>query len=67
MVTVRPIHGQKIGLCVSGQRRWFVRHGLDFRTFVKEGLPEKAFEGIEDDNLRKVLEAARADWEKSHG
>lgn len=67
MAQVRPIHGQRVGLCVSGQRRWFARHGLDFRAFVKDGLPEEAFEGIEDDNLRRVLEAARADEEKVDG
>ena len=27
------------GLCVTGARRWYHQHGLDFETFLREGTP----------------------------
>ena len=27
------------GYCVSGTRRWFVAHGLDFDHFKRNGIP----------------------------
>jgi hypothetical protein len=32
------------GFCASGSRAWFERHGLDFRAFVRDGLPASALE-----------------------
>lgn len=29
------------GYCVRGARKWFADHGLDFREFMRNGLPEE--------------------------
>lgn len=29
------------GHCARGARRWFETYGLDFRRFLKEGIPAK--------------------------
>ena len=39
---------RRAGHCVRGARRWFEAHDLDFRTFLKEGLPAQAFLDTED-------------------
>lgn len=31
--------------CVKGAREWFERHGLDFKDFVRNGIPESTFVG----------------------
>lgn len=36
-----PYFGTRGGYCARGTRAWFERHGLDFRAFVREGLPEE--------------------------
>lgn len=48
------------GFCIDGQRRFCNRHGIDFRSFVKSGLPESAFDGIVDANLSRALAVGRA-------
>ena len=37
IITINDI--RKAGHCVAGARSWFSLHGLDFRLFLKEGLP----------------------------
>lgn len=39
------------GYCVSGIRARFAEHGLDFRTFVKHGLPEDVLRATGDDGI----------------
>ena len=34
---------RKAGHCVRGAKDWFDRHNLDFRKFVKEGIPADEF------------------------
>lgn len=29
---------RRAGHCVSGVKRWFEAHGLDFRAFLKDGI-----------------------------
>lgn len=31
------------GYCVSGARGWFKDHGLDFRDFIRNGIPASEF------------------------
>lgn len=31
------------GYCVKGGKRWFERYGLDWKMFLKDGLPEEQF------------------------
>lgn len=34
---------RKAGHCVTGAKAWFDRHGLDFRDFLKNGIPAAEF------------------------
>ncbi len=38
-----PYFSRRPGYCARGTRAWFVRYGLDFRAFVRDGLPEETF------------------------
>ncbi|WFC43263.1 hypothetical protein [Pseudoxanthomonas sp. SE1] len=40
-----PYFTRSAGFCAPGARLWFERHGLDFRAFVRSGLPASIFEG----------------------
>lgn len=57
-VTVADVRAA--GFCVSGMRRWFAMRKIDFKTFVREGMPLADAEAINDDYSNKVL-AARAE------
>lgn len=35
-----PYFSARPGYCARGTRAWFARHGLDMRTFAREGLDE---------------------------
>lgn len=37
-VRVMPRDVAAAGLCLSGARQWATAHGVDFSTFLKEGL-----------------------------
>lgn len=53
-------HLRKCGYClVPGGQKWFVHHGLDWKNFVRNGLPEEAFDGINDALVKAVIRAAR--------
>lgn len=58
LVTVEDIRA--CNYCTKGTRAWFKIYGLDWSKFVFEGLPIEAFEGIEDAQLQKAIEAAIA-------
>jgi hypothetical protein len=36
------------GHCARGTRRWFERYGLDFRSFLKNGIPADQFLATND-------------------
>lgn len=38
-----PYFSARRGFCRSKSKAWFVRHGLDWKGFVKDGLPEEVF------------------------
>lgn len=46
---VRAIH------CTRGARRWFEKHGLDFRAFLREGLDAETFLARGDHLARGVV------------
>lgn len=37
-VRVMPRDLPPVGLCLTGARQWATAHGVDFGTFLKEGL-----------------------------
>tara|TARA_R110002111_G_scaffold64884_1_gene106536 strand:+ start:283 stop:483 length:201 start_codon:yes stop_codon:yes gene_type:complete len=48
-----------IGLCANGVRRWFTATGLDFRKFVRHGLPVDELEATGDARALSVVAQAR--------
>lgn len=53
-------HVRAAGLCVNGSRAWFARHGLDFRSFLREGLTAEALLATGDAMALRVVQYARA-------
>lgn len=54
-------YGPKPGFCASKSRDFFARHGMDWRAFITDGLPEEDFLATGDalaialvDHARKV-------------
>lgn len=45
--------------CSRGTRDFFQRNGMDWATFIKEGLPAEQFEATGDAMALKVVEVAR--------
>lgn len=65
-VTVADVRAA--GYCINyGARAFCQRHGLDFRRFVREGLPVCELETINDAQLARVIEVAHGRQEKADG
>lgn len=54
VITITDV--RRAGHCVSGARRWFERHGLDFRHFLKHGIPAADMLATGDAQGRQVVE-----------
>lgn len=52
-------HVRAAGLCVNGSRAWFVRHGLDFRAFLRDGLDVDTLLATGDAMALRVVNCAR--------
>lgn len=50
----------RAGFCVKGQVRFCQAHGIDYRTFVREGLPFDRLSHIEDANLKRAMVQAES-------
>lgn len=50
------------GYCVDGARKWFATHGLDFRSFIRNGIHASEVRAAAGDNaiLNNVIAAAEA-------
>lgn len=46
----------RAGYCGTGMRRWFERYGLDFRTFLKDGIDEEVLAATGDAMALRVIE-----------
>jgi hypothetical protein len=57
LITMR--HVRQAHMCSRGVRAFFVRHDLDWVTFIKEGLPEDVVLSTGDAMAIKVVEVAR--------
>ena len=53
-------HVRAAGLCVNGSRAWFVRNGLDFRAFLREGLDAQTLLATGDAMAQRVVSYAEA-------
>ena len=45
----------KAGYCAAGARRWFEAHGLDFKTFIAEGVAAEVLLATEDAMAERVV------------
>lgn len=52
-------HMRELKCCVSGSKIFAKRYGLDWNTFVREGLPASQFENTGDILGIRAAEAAR--------
>jgi len=51
-------------LCMTGARKWFAHHGLDFKQFIMHGLPVEVIEATGDSLGMQVAAVARAEAAK---
>jgi len=58
IVTINDI--RKTGHCTAGARRWFNANGLDFREFLKNGLPASVLEAKGDAMAAEVISKIRS-------
>lgn len=54
----KELHG---GYCTKGMRVWCERHGFDFRTFLREGMPVERLEPLNDAFAQRVIAVARGE------
>lgn len=47
------------GFCVKGARNWFELHGLDFKAFLRDGMPASTLIEKGDGLAKKVVEHRR--------
>lgn len=48
------------GNCMSGSREWAKAHGLDFRTFMREGIAIETLRALECPLADRACDAAEA-------
>jgi hypothetical protein len=51
-------HIRQAHMCSRGAREFFVKHGLDWRGFLAEGLPEEDFINTQDAMALHLVEVA---------
>lgn len=59
MIRVKMNHIRAAKMCSRGARQWFERHGLDWSTFLREGLPVEEIEATGDAMALRVARVAR--------
>lgn len=55
IITVTDIRKQ--GYCVSGIKKWFAAHALNFHLFLQQGVESDTLLATGDELARKVVEA----------
>lgn len=58
-ITVRMEHIRQARLCSRGARAFFERHGLDWRQFLREGIPASELAATGDALALRAVEVAR--------
>lgn len=58
-VIVTMKHVRQAKMCSRGARAFFQRHDLDWRMFLREGLPAETVEKTGDAMALRVVEVAR--------
>lgn len=54
-----PGYSRRKGFCRGKSRAWFERHGLDWRSFVRDGIDSGTLEATGDGLALAVVEWAR--------
>lgn len=55
-----------VGFCINpGVKSACATHGIDFRQFVKEGIPLSELEHLDDINVRRAVARAKERIEKN--
>lgn len=54
-----PGYSTRNGFCRGKSREWFKRHGLDWRSFVRHGIPAEVLEATGDGLAMAVVKWAR--------
>jgi len=57
-VKIKMEHIRQARMCSRGARAFFLRHGLDWDTFLKEGIDEEKLLDTGDEMARQVVEVA---------
>lgn len=58
-VMVKMEHVRAARMCSRGARAFFLRHGLDWEAFLRDGLPAEQIEATGDAMAIQVAEVAR--------
>lgn len=59
-----PRHLQANRYClVPGGRDWFKHHGLDWRDFLRNGIPVVVLQQIDDSMAKNVINSALREYE----
>lgn len=53
VITIQDV--RDAGYCVSGAKEWFRSRGLDFRSFLREGIPYRQIAHFDDAMLTHIL------------
>lgn len=62
-----PFYREKPGFCLPKTREWFKRHGLDFRAFVRNGIPSEQLLATGDGMAIAMVEWAEQCEARKHG
>lgn len=52
-------HMREVRYCAKGVRKFFSDRGLDFRVFLRDGIPAEQLEATGDSMAQKVVDHAR--------
>lgn len=63
-VIVTMQHVREAGLCVRGAKVWFERQGLDFASFLRNGMPLAEVDKIGDALAHRVAAHVRKKMEE---
>ena len=61
MAIIKIQHARTLGYCLKGVKKVIEKHNLDWKMFVKEGLPEEQLKDIDDAMIKKAIELAKKD------
>lgn len=55
-------HVRKAGMCSSGAREFFIRHGLDWNNFLRNGIDADILDRMNDAMATQVTTIARNEY-----